>query len=150
MIYSEELHIDSPEEELKRADHLVFVSLKYTRTCDVMRNAIVRFTNAFEMGINEYLEHQRKIKKIPEVPASIKEKVELIKKILGSKMKKHLILYQTLKKIALAQHCDIDEFRKNVTLKTNGPKSIEVKMDTLVDYLGATKDFVKFIRQEMK
>ncbi len=114
MIYSEELHIDSPEEELKRADHLVFVSLKYTRTCDVMRNAIVRFTNAFEMGINEYLEHQRKIKKIPEVPASIKEKVELIKKILGSKMKKHLILYQTLKKIALAQHCDIDEFRKNV------------------------------------
>ena len=150
MIYSEELHLDSPEEELKRADHLVFVSLKYTRTCDVMRNAITRFVNAFEMGITEYLEHQRKIKKIPEVPLSIKEKVELIKKVLGTKMKKHLILYHTLKKIEKAQHCDIDEFRKNVTLKTTGPKSIEVKMDTLAGYLEATKDFIKFLRMEMK
>lgn len=150
MIYAEEIHIDSPEEELKRADHLVFVSLKYTRTCDVMRNAIARFVNAFEMAITEYLEHQKKIKKIPEVPASIKEKVELAKKILGNKIKKHLVLYNTLKKVEKAAHCDIDEFRKNVTLRTTGPNSVDVKMDTLVAYLESTKDFVKFIRSEMK
>lgn len=150
MIYAEDMHIDSPEEELKRADHLVYVSLKYTRTCDVMRNAIVRFTNAYEMAMIEYLEHQKKIKKISEVPASMKEKVILIKKLLQNKIKKHLILYSILKRIEKSSHCDIDEFRKNVTLKTDGPNSIEVKMVTLMEYLESTKDFVKFIRSEMK
>lgn len=150
MIYEQDVHIDSPEEELKRADHLVFVSLKYTRTCDVMRNAIQRLVNAFEMGIIVYLEHQKKIKKIPEVPVSIKEKIELTKKLLDNKFKKHLMLYHILKKIEKADHCDIDEFRKNVTLKTQGPNPIEVRMDTLLAYLEATKDFVKFIRSEMR
>ncbi len=150
MIYSEQEHIDSPEEELKRADHLVFVSLKYTRTCDVMRNAIQRLINAFEMGITIYLENQKKTKKISEVPVSIKEKIERTKKLLGNKFKKYLILYNILKKIEKADHCDIDEFRKNVTLRTTGPNPIEVKMVTLLAYLDATKDFVKFIRSEMR
>lgn len=150
MIYAEEMHIDSPEEELKRADHLVFVSLKYTRTCDVMRNAIKRFVNAYEMAITEYLEYEKKKRKISEVPVSIKEKVDLIKELLQNKIKKHLVLYNTLKKIEKAEHCDIDEFRKNVTLRTEGPKPIEVKMDTLGQYLESTKEFVKFLKSEMK
>jgi hypothetical protein len=143
-------HIDSPEEELKRADHLVYVSLKYTRTCDVMRNAIQRLINAFEMGFAEYLEYMRKRKKIAEVPASGKEKYDLAKKHLGVKAKKYLALYNTLKKIEKADHCDVDEFRKNVTLKTKGSNSVEVKTDTLGNYLDMTKEFVLFIRQQMK
>lgn len=150
MIYENDEHIESPEEEIKRADHLVFVSLKYTRTCDVMRNAIQRLVNAFEMGITEYLEHGKKLKKIAEIPGSMKEKIELAKKLLGNKAKKHIALYSILKKIERADHCDVDEFRKNVALRTKGPNPIVVRMDTLSTYLESTKDFVRFIRGEMR
>ena len=59
-----EEEIISPEEELKRADHLVYVSLKYTRTCDIMKNAMKRLINAFEMSMHAYLEYLMKEKKI--------------------------------------------------------------------------------------
>ena len=50
-----EEEIISPEEELKRADHLVYVSLKYTRTCDIMKNAIKRLIAAFQLVIHKFL-----------------------------------------------------------------------------------------------
>ena len=34
-------------EELKRVDHLIFVSLKYTRTVDVLRSVINRLIDAY-------------------------------------------------------------------------------------------------------
>ncbi len=33
---------DSALQELKRADHLIYVTLKYTRTVDVIKNTIKR------------------------------------------------------------------------------------------------------------
>ena len=59
-----EPEVAMPEEELKRADHLIYVSLKYTRTCDIMKNAIKRLISAFELAMQDYLEAMRKKKKI--------------------------------------------------------------------------------------
>ena len=39
--------LDNAKEELKRVDHLFYVSLKYTRTADMMRHLIERLINAF-------------------------------------------------------------------------------------------------------
>ena len=39
-------YLEDAKDELKRADHLVFISLKYTRTCDIIRNTIERIINA--------------------------------------------------------------------------------------------------------
>ena len=38
--------IDKAKEELKRVDHLFFVSLKYTKTVDVIKSLIDRLINA--------------------------------------------------------------------------------------------------------
>ena len=143
-------NVDTPEEELKRADHLVYVSLKYTRTCDIMKNAIKRMIAAFEIAMGEYLEHLRKDKKLPDVPGTIKERVTLVKTLLNNQGKKYLILYNLLKKIDKAEYTVAEEFRKNVALKLKNMKPAEVKVDNLYDYLARTKEFVAFMRQLIK
>ncbi|MFA4886703.1 MAG: hypothetical protein WC595_00680 [Candidatus Nanoarchaeia archaeon] len=142
--------IESPEEELKRADHLVFVSLKYTRTCDVMKNAIKRMIAAFELAFHEHLELQREKKKIEEVPASAKERAILTKDLLGPTARKYFGLYNHLKKIDKADFQAFEEFRKNVTLKTKTSPPISVKMPDLVHYLELTKEFLTYLKQHQK
>lgn len=145
-----EERIESPEEELKRADHLVYVSLKYTRTCDVMKNAITRMIAAFERTFDEYLITKKEKKEIEEVPFSAKEKMTIVKAMLGTQARKYFTLYNHLKKIDKAEYTAVEEFRKNVTLKITSPKPIDVKMQDLMDYLETTKEFVMFIRQKLK
>jgi len=135
---------------LKRADHLVFVSLKYTRTCDIMMNAIKRMITAYEMAMKEFLENLRKRKEIEEVPTSVKERATMVKNILGNQVKKYFILYSLLKKISKADYTTLEEFRKNVTMKVKLPKPIDVKVPDLYNYLNTTKEFVAFIRQKIK
>ena len=60
---------DRAQDELKRVDHLIYVSLKYTRTCDVMLNAMKRMISAFELGMNDLLYHYQEKKKIKETEA---------------------------------------------------------------------------------
>src|SRR3989344_5683214 len=136
-----EINEDTPQEELKRADHLVYVSLKYTRTCDIMKNAIHRMISAFELVMAEFLEHMRKNKKIPDVPTNVKERATLARSILGNPLNKYFILYNLLKKIDKAEYTPREEFRKNV---------MEIKVDNLYDYLEKTKEFVNLIIGHMK
>ena len=54
-------------EELKRADHLIYVSLKYTRTGDVILSVITRLMSALEVCMDEllkWLEAKKKLKQI--------------------------------------------------------------------------------------
>lgn len=141
---------ETPEEELKRADHLVYVSLKYTRTCDIMKNAIKRMIAAYELTMHEFLEYLKKEKKLIHVPGTAKEKSTSVKNILGSSVRKYLALYNLLKKIDKSDYTAVEEFRKNVTLKVKVPKPVDVKVDDLYNYLETTKEFVSFIRQKIK
>src|SRR3989339_1368203 len=90
---------ETPDEELKRADHLVYVSLKYTRTCDIMKNAVKRLITAFELAMTEYLEAMKKKRKISEVPATVKERAIIVKDLIGNPINKYMALYNLLKKI---------------------------------------------------
>ena len=50
-------------EELKRVEHIIYVSLKYTRTVDVLRNALNRLVSLFDFLIEVLVEHAKKEKK---------------------------------------------------------------------------------------
>ena len=50
------------------ADHLLYVSLKYTKTCDVILNLILRWRKMIETAIDELLKHAKKKKKISSIP----------------------------------------------------------------------------------
>lgn len=140
--------IETAEEELKRADHLIYVSLKYTRTCDVMKNAIKRMMSAFDLAMLDFLEHKRKNKRIGNVPQTAKERVSLVRNILSSSVKKYLSLYKNLKDIDKAECIAIEEFRKNVTLRTKTPKPKDVKVVDLYNFLEITKEFVAFMKEK--
>jgi len=143
-----EQDVETAEEELKRADHLIYVSLKYTRTCDVMKNAIKRLIAAFELSMERYLEFMRKNKSINEVPNSVKEKSLLVKKLLGNSIRKYMTLYNLLKRIDKADYIATEEFRKNVTLTTKEANPVNVKVENLCEYLDITKDFVSFMTKK--
>lgn len=68
------------KEEIKRTDHLLYVSLKYTRTVDVMRNAIERLINAYTLISDALLEYAKRKKKITDIPPSPIMRSALVKK----------------------------------------------------------------------
>lgn len=107
-------------EELKRADHLIYVSLKYTRTVDVIESVITRFISAQQMTIDallEWLEKKKKLKKV-DYSKPYKTKVDLIREKLkrDENINEFLDFYDYLIKIMKADHIKKEEFRKNVRL----------------------------------
>ncbi|QQG38869.1 MAG: hypothetical protein HYS32_00150 [Candidatus Woesearchaeota archaeon] len=142
---------DLVKEALKRADHSIYVSLKYTRTGDIIRNTILRLLEACELVIVEALEHAKKKKKIKVVPATPKEKVDALKKLFKGKgeLKGFLEFYDLLKKIKNSRGIGKGEYRKHVNLSVldgAGKEMLSVDTETLKAYFEKTKEFVAFIR----
>ena len=57
-------------EELKRLEHILYVSLKYTRTVDVITNALHRIISVYDFIILALLEHAQEEKLISVLPKS--------------------------------------------------------------------------------
>ena len=73
----ESLH--DARQELKRIDHSVYVSLKYTRTVDVIRNILQRMVNTFGFGSTALLKFAVEQGKIGEFPKSMLLRAELVR-----------------------------------------------------------------------
>jgi hypothetical protein len=116
-------------EELKRVDHLYFVTLKYTRTADVILNTVKRMISSIEVSTTEVLEYLLEKKKIKEVPSMTKEKIEMIKKVALND--DDVEFYYFLKKIERAEYTGREEYRKNVTMVTS---FVEVDIVLLGEY----------------
>lgn len=138
---------DMAKDEIKRADHLVYVTLKYTRTVDVIKNTVKRLINAYNYVILEALEYAKESKKIKDIPASAQDRVKLLKKLYKDDMEEHIKLYELLKVIDQAPYSAKEEYRKNVTLiaKITPTRIIEVNIPVLIEYFDKTKEFVSFI-----
>ena len=144
--------LNEAKEELKRADHLLYVTLKYTRTGDVIKNTIHRLVNAFENAVIyslEILKTKKKTKIIPLTPIS---RAELLMKLYKKpEMKYFLDFYFLLKKIDKAEFYKREEFRKNVALIVEcGDEVIQVDTETLQEYFLKTKSFLEYIQEKFK
>ena len=67
------------------ADHLLYVSLKYTKTCDVIINLLLRWKKMIETSINEILKQAKKKKKISSISSNPVGRIEQIRKLFGRK-----------------------------------------------------------------
>src|SRR3989338_7973031 len=142
---------DKARDELKRVDHLVYVSLKYTRTCDVMMNSMSRMISAFEFGFNDLTQFYYEKKKIKDVPDSFKEKVEILDIVLKNKIKPYTKLYAMLKKIEVSEYARREEYRKHVTMIVNlEGKKMEINVPMLLEYYKKTKEFVELMKEVME
>ena len=132
------------------ADHLLYVSLKYTKTCDVMINLILRWKKMIEISIDEILAHAKKKKKISSLPLTPTKKIEVIKKLFkkDKNFQETLEIYDMFKKIEELRIERIGEFRKNVTLKVfyRGDE-ININLEKLKEYAEKLEKFISTTRQ---
>jgi hypothetical protein len=138
-------------EEKIRADHLLYVSLKYTKTCDVIVNLLLRWRRMIEASIDEILKHNHsKSKKKGEIPASPLAKDEEVRKLF--KTDKNFLdvveLYEMLRKIEDLRKERIGEFRKNVTLRVMYKgEEININLDKLKEYAAMLEKFISTTKQ---
>ncbi len=139
--------LDDAKEELKRLDHLIYVSLKYTRTTDVIQSIVQRIINAFDRGIQSALLHLKEQKIIDQIPASAAERVSVIKtKIPNDTILTYLDMYLLYRKINKTDFTKSQEYRRHVAMTTiiEG-KEIKTNIDTITEDYKKTKEFIDLV-----
>lgn len=137
--------------ELKRVDHLIFVSLKYTRTVDVIKNIIARLINCFDSIFDKLLETLEDQGVIYEIPTAPGQKIKIIREnyTIAPEMEDFLQFYILLRQLNNAEYKALREFRRHVTMEAvlqSGERS-EVNIDIITDYYKKTKAFVAYAKQ---
>jgi hypothetical protein len=132
------------------ADHLLYVSLKYTKTCDVITNLLLRWAKLIETAIGKILEYEKKKKKISSIPTSPLEKIDKIREIFkkDKEMLELIDMYEMFRKIRELKTERIGEFRKNVTLRVfYRGKEININLEQLKIYAEKLEKFISKIKQ---
>jgi len=132
------------------ADHLLYVSLKYTKTCDVILNLILRWRRMIETSINGILKHAKKKKKISSISSNPIGKIEDVKKLFKKNRDflQVIELYEMFRKIEGLKKERTGEFRKNVNLKIfYKGKEINVNLEQLKIYAEMLEKFISTTRQ---
>ncbi|MBN2421293.1 hypothetical protein JXB27_03375 [Candidatus Woesearchaeota archaeon] len=139
-------HLEASVNELKRADHMIFVSLKYTRTCDVIKNIVERLMSCFDSVYDFLIEALKEKKKIGEAPTIKARKIELLKEYFKNDktFNEYFEFYQLMKKINKADFTRRQEFRRHVTMTVilEEEGCIELNIDSIHEYYTKTKAFL--------
>lgn len=141
--------LDKANEELKRVDHLIYVSLKYTRTCDVFKSIIERMINSIDFMMDSLLKKAREEKDIGNVPPQPRAKcLMLAEKIEHPELKEMCDFYLLLRQINRAKFTRTREFRRHVTMtvKIEG-KNVDVNIDIITDYYKNVKRYFEIIEK---
>ncbi len=137
-------------QEKIRADHLLYVSLKYTKTCDVIVNLLLRWRKMIETSIDEILKHAKTRKKISTIPSSPLGRMEEVKKLFrkNSEFLEVIEIYEMLRKIEDLRKDRIGEFRKNVTLRVSyRGEEVDINLDKLKIYASLLEKFISTTKQ---
>jgi hypothetical protein len=135
-------------EELKRADHLLYVSLKYTRTVDVIRSIIERLLNSIELLFGNLLEHAKEEKKIDEISSNIGLRAEMVKELYPDNevLVEMVNFYFTMKKILRAEYRRSREFRRHVTMTAITDFGVvEIDIDRIKEHYFKVQGFLKHV-----
>ncbi len=140
--------------ELKRVDHQIYVSLKYTRTVDVLLNTVSRMIDAYTCMVDSLLKLAVESKIVLEdaVPLSPLERGSLVKGLFSDEIvQKNMDLYFLLRKIFKSPPITKEqEFRRHVASITiiNG-KEEKIDIDILTEYYDQIKEFHEWIDKKL-
>ena len=142
-------YLDDAIQEVKRVDHLVHVSLKYTRTVDVLRSVVDRIISTFDLAMEGLLNYLKEEKKINDIPSGPGLRVDALKTNLkdDAEMQDYLSFYLSLRRLMRAEYTKREEYRRHVTMIStldDGNKT-EINIDILVEYHEKTKNFLKHL-----
>ncbi|MCS7134478.1 MAG: hypothetical protein NZ889_01305 [Candidatus Pacearchaeota archaeon] len=130
--------------EQKMAEHLFFVSLKYTKSGDVILNLVQKWEKIAELCIDLLLQKAKKKKEIKSIPTAPKLKENLVRS-LYPEQKEIFDLYVFFRRIPSLEKIKEHEFRKNVMVRIlDDGKEIEINMEKLKKWYQLFDEFVKF------
>lgn len=136
--------LNEANEELKRVDHQVYVSLKYTRTVDVLMNIISRMIEGYDKMFEAMLVHALEQRRIGEIPTAPLIVGNTIKELHADDIVQHNVeLYFLLRKLQRSSPTREQEFRRHVTMRTviEGREEL-VNIDIATEYYHRQREFL--------
>jgi hypothetical protein len=139
--------LENAKEELKRIDHLVYVTLKYTRTVDVFISVIERMINAYEYVVEALLKNIED--NVDEQPDNPLMKAEIVRKHYDrKKIQDNIKKYLVLRKLRRVEYEKSNEFRRHVTMSAVvDDQPIEINIDNITEDFHNLKDFLEYIHK---
>ena len=131
------------------ADHLLYVSLKYTKTCDVIINLLSRWKNMIEKGMARLIEKAKKERKWKPIPDAPRAKLIQLKQICAARSEviQALELYELFRDIEKLEKVRENEFRKGVNLRViYRGQVININLNQLKDYAIILERFISSIK----
>jgi hypothetical protein len=142
---------DLAVQELKRVDHLFWVSLKYTRTVDVIKHVIDRIISCMGFGFESILKYAKEKKLVGNIPENAGLRCDLLRSTFpdNAELIDYINFYTRLRKLSKAEYTRREEFRRHVTMIATIDKGeiVEVSIDTLKEDYEKTKRFVSFVKR---
>ena len=144
--------LDDAREELKRADHLVYVSLKYTRTVDMIRHIVKRLMNSYEFIMEALLDNLKQKKKIAGIPANTIQKHDLVREQFkeDNEIVNNMNFYIMMHRIMKAEYSKTREFRRHVAMVIifdDKNISMNINIDTMYDFFKKAKNFTDYVER---
>ena len=131
------------------ADHLLYVSLKYTKTCDVIINLLSRWKNMIDKGLDRLVEKAKKDRKWKGISGAPRAQIIEIRKIYANvpEVMETLNLYELFRDIDKLDKVRESEFRKGVNLKvTYKNQIININLLQLKDYAAVLEKFISYLK----
>jgi hypothetical protein len=131
------------------ADHLLYVSMKYTKTCDVMINLIKRWKIMMDYAFDGLLEISKKRKKIKVIPTAPKLRIDAIKELFkkNPEVINAITEYEMFKLIDPLVKTKEGEFRKGVCLRVMfRGKETAINLDKLKEYAEILERFINYTK----
>ena len=131
------------------ADHLLYVSMKYTKTCDVMVNLLKRWKIMMDLAFDALLEKAKKKKMIKKIPTAPKLKIDLIEETFKDNPEVIAALeeYKMFKLIEILRKSRAGEFRKGVCLTViYKGKEVAINLDKLKEYSEILEKFINYTK----
>ncbi len=143
----EELYL-SAVQELKRIDHIIFVTLKYTRTVDVLKSIVLRMIAMIDFMLDLILESYKFKGDIDSYQASPGLKVDQIRQLTGDdNISEMLDFYLMLRRASRAEYEVINEYKRHVGMVMQKPDGSEqiINIDTVTEFYYGLKKHLDYV-----
>ena len=131
------------------ADHLLYVSLKYTKTCDVIINLLLRWKIMIELAMDNLVEKAQKQKKWKPIPDAPRAKLVQLKKVYENDvlLSEVFKMYELFRDIEGLDKVRENEFRKGVNLRvTYRGETINIDLEKLKEYSTVLERFISSLK----
>ncbi|MGM5487389.1 MAG: hypothetical protein ACQESG_00410 [Nanobdellota archaeon] len=138
------------KEELKRVDHLIYVSLKYTRTGDVIKSVINRLVSSFEYISQGVIDHLVAKEEIDETKVPLRQ-AQIIKEQYPESriITEGMDLYLFLRRLNLSEYTSINEYRRNVTTTFElDDETVQATIDSVMAYYKQVLELLEVLEEK--